>query len=165
MGHFPSGPVVKIPRSQCRGPRLHPWSGNEVPQAMPQLRVCVPQLISHAATKIQSATKEDGRPCVLQPETRDSRVNTNGFPVLCSLVATHTLHVIPSSSATGDGLFESLLRTHAHSLLQFSAHALTSTQITVFPSLSKSCMFFAGSGTASLISLLSASLTSFSHSQ
>lgn len=78
MGHFPRGPVVKIPRSQCRGPRLHPWSGNEVPQAMPQLRVCVPQLISHAATKIQSATKEDGRPCVLQPETRDSRVNTNG---------------------------------------------------------------------------------------
>ena len=25
---FPGGPVAKTPRSQCRGPRFHPWSGN-----------------------------------------------------------------------------------------------------------------------------------------
>ena len=26
---FPGGPVAKTPRSQCRGPRFNPWSGNE----------------------------------------------------------------------------------------------------------------------------------------
>ena len=25
---FPRGPVVKTLRSQCRGPRFNPWSGN-----------------------------------------------------------------------------------------------------------------------------------------
>ena len=25
---FPGGPVAKIQRSQCRGPRFIPWSGN-----------------------------------------------------------------------------------------------------------------------------------------
>ena len=25
---FPGGPVVKTTHSQCRGPRLDPWSGN-----------------------------------------------------------------------------------------------------------------------------------------
>ena len=25
---FPDGPVVKMPRSQCRGPGFDPWSGN-----------------------------------------------------------------------------------------------------------------------------------------
>jgi len=25
---FPGGPVARTPRSQCRGPRLDPWSGN-----------------------------------------------------------------------------------------------------------------------------------------
>ena len=25
---FPGGPVGKTPRSQCRGPRFDPWSGN-----------------------------------------------------------------------------------------------------------------------------------------
>ena len=25
---FPGGPVVKTPRSQCRGPQIDPWSGN-----------------------------------------------------------------------------------------------------------------------------------------
>ena len=34
----PGGPVVKTPRSQCRGPGFDPWSGNEV---------------LHAATKTQ----------------------------------------------------------------------------------------------------------------
>ena len=35
---IPGGPVVKTPRSQCRGPGFDPWSGNEV---------------LHAATKTQ----------------------------------------------------------------------------------------------------------------
>jgi len=26
--HFPGGPTVKIPHSQCRGPGFNPWSGN-----------------------------------------------------------------------------------------------------------------------------------------
>ena len=28
VGDFPGGPVAKTPRSQCRGPRYNPWSGN-----------------------------------------------------------------------------------------------------------------------------------------
>ena len=28
LGDFPGGPVAKTPRSQCRGPRSDPWSGN-----------------------------------------------------------------------------------------------------------------------------------------
>ena len=27
-GDLPGGPVAKTPRSQCRSPRFHPWSGN-----------------------------------------------------------------------------------------------------------------------------------------
>ena len=27
-GDFPGGPVAKTLRSQCRGPRIKPWSGN-----------------------------------------------------------------------------------------------------------------------------------------
>ena len=27
-GDFPSGPVAETQHSQCRGPRLDPWSGN-----------------------------------------------------------------------------------------------------------------------------------------
>ena len=30
---FPGVPVVKTPRSQCRGPGLDPWSGNWIPHA------------------------------------------------------------------------------------------------------------------------------------
>ena len=30
-GDFPGGPVAKTLRSHCRGPRFHPWSGNEIP--------------------------------------------------------------------------------------------------------------------------------------
>ena len=30
---FPGGPVGKTPRSQCRGPRFDPWSGNLIPCA------------------------------------------------------------------------------------------------------------------------------------
>ena len=33
LGDFPGGPVAKTLWSQCRGPGLHPWSGNEIPQA------------------------------------------------------------------------------------------------------------------------------------
>ena len=29
---FSGGPVAKTPSSQCRGPRLDPWSGNYIPQ-------------------------------------------------------------------------------------------------------------------------------------
>ena len=30
-GDFPGDPVVKTPRSQCKGHRFHPWSGNYDP--------------------------------------------------------------------------------------------------------------------------------------
>ena len=30
---FPRGPVARTPRSQCRGPRLDPWSGKHIPCA------------------------------------------------------------------------------------------------------------------------------------
>ena len=52
--NFPGGPVAKTPRSQYRGPRFDPWSGN-IPHMM-QLRVCMLQQrskILSAATRTQ----------------------------------------------------------------------------------------------------------------
>ena len=49
-GDFPGGPLVKIPRSQCRGPGLIPGQGTR--SLMPQLK------IPHVATTIpRAATK------------------------------------------------------------------------------------------------------------
>ena len=30
-GDFSGGPVAKTPHFQCRGPRFHSWSGNQIP--------------------------------------------------------------------------------------------------------------------------------------
>ena len=68
-GDLPGGPVAKTQRSQCRGPRFDPWSGNWIP---------------HAATKSSCATTIDttclnkyGRPCVLQLRAgTDKQINT-----------------------------------------------------------------------------------------
>ena len=49
--HFPhGGTVAKTPRSQCRGPRFNPWSGNEIPHAETK------SLHAAAKTKHPSAT-------------------------------------------------------------------------------------------------------------
>ena len=51
IGNFPGGPVTGTLCSQCRGPGLDPWSGNQ--SHMLHLRVCMPQIkIPHAATNI-----------------------------------------------------------------------------------------------------------------
>ena len=46
---FSDGPVAKTPCSQCRGPGLYPWSGNQILQLKIQCcnrdgRFCMPQL-------------------------------------------------------------------------------------------------------------------------
>ena len=42
---IPGGPGTKTSRSQCRGPGLDPWSGNQVLRALVKdQRPCVPQL-------------------------------------------------------------------------------------------------------------------------
>ena len=42
---FPSGPVTKTARSQCRGPGIDPWSGNKIPCSATRWKIL------HAATK------------------------------------------------------------------------------------------------------------------
>ena len=44
---FPGGPVAKTLRSQCKGPRIDPWSENQIPQATAKS--------SHASTKTRQS--------------------------------------------------------------------------------------------------------------
>ena len=41
---YPGGPEANTPRSECRGPRFSPWSGNWIPHAATQLGVPMQQL-------------------------------------------------------------------------------------------------------------------------
>ena len=47
---FSAGPVAKIPRSQCRGPKFDPWSGNQIPHTASNS--------SHAATKDPTTNRD-----------------------------------------------------------------------------------------------------------
>ena len=58
MQNFPSGPVAKIPCSQCRGPRFNPWWGNQIPHATTKSL--------HTLTKDLTCLNQDQRSCVLQ---------------------------------------------------------------------------------------------------
>ena len=37
---FPGGPLVKSPRSQCRGSGFNPWSGDQIPHVATKNPVC-----------------------------------------------------------------------------------------------------------------------------
>ena len=51
---FPSGPMAKIPWSQCRGPGFDSWSENWIPHAVTKS--------SHAATKSLPASMKNDDP-------------------------------------------------------------------------------------------------------
>ena len=58
MVEFPSGPVAKSLRSQCRGPWFNPCSGNEIPHPATKSL--------HATTKDPACHSENWRSWVLQ---------------------------------------------------------------------------------------------------
>ena len=83
--------MAEILRSQCRGPGLHPWSG-ETRSHLSQLRVLMWQLeIPCVATKTWSSQREEGRK---EGRKEERKVNTDDHQTTESSRASPAVHLL-----------------------------------------------------------------------
>ena len=77
---FPGGSVAKTTCSQCRGPGLDLWSGNQIPHAATNCSHAATEKIPHAATKILHAAMKI---LCVATETWCSQIDTFKFMEPC----------------------------------------------------------------------------------